>query len=150
MAHSYSEVYIHLIFATKQRERMLHDGIRDEMHRYMTAIIAKRRCRAVIVNSVEDHVHILLDLARTTALADIVEEIKGSSSRLLKSKGADLESFGWQTGYGAFSISPDDVDGVKRYIVNQREHHRSVSFEDEFLAALAEHGVEYDERYLWE
>jgi len=107
-------------------------------------------CAPVLINSVEDHVHLLFDLARTVALSVAVEVVKRSSSKWMKTQGQEFADFAWQAGYGAFAVSESNTDGVRSYIANQRDHHRSRSFQDEFRQFLARHRISYDERYVWD
>jgi putative transposase len=107
-------------------------------------------CQPIIVGGVEDHVHILFALGRTSTLADIVKELKRGSSLWIKTKSAALSDFGWQNGYGAFSIGYSQIETVRTYIQNQKEHHCSASFQDEFRALLKRYKIEFDERYVWD
>ncbi|MHB9134315.1 MAG: IS200/IS605 family transposase [Armatimonadota bacterium] len=150
MSQSLSQLLVHLVFSTKHRVPMLHDDIRDELHAYTIGILRHYESPSIITNSVEDHGHILFSLSKNYALAKIIEEVKKGTSKWLKTKGPSYASFYWQTGYGAFSVSPGDVEEVKRYIANQQEHHRTVSFQDELRALLRQYGIEFDERYLWD
>ncbi len=107
-------------------------------------------CPALIINSVEDHVHVLFILHRTVALSSAVGKLKSSSSKWLKTQSDQLAAFAWQTGFGAFSVSESNVAAVRQYIENQKEYHRKVSFQNELRSFLSKHRVEYDERYLWD
>lgn len=150
MPQSLARIYIHLIFSTKCRVPALHDGIREALHRYMATILMDRGCRVTLINAVEDHIHLLFELGRTVSISSVVEDVKKHSSRWLKPHDAELAEFAWQAGYGAFSVSASEVHSAVRYIADQREHHRRRTFQEEFLAILKEHSVEYDERYLWD
>ena len=149
MSHSLAKVAIHLVFATKYRRRVLADKIRSELHCYMATVLRNLKSPAVVINSVEDHVHILFQLGRTVALSCAVEEVKRTSSRWIKTQGAEFEQFQWQTGYGAFAVSESNVPVVRRYIQRQREHHRRQTFEREYRAFLDRHGIAYDVAQLW-
>jgi putative transposase len=116
----------------------------------MAGVLRDLGCPAVIVNSVEDHVHILFELARTVAVCDAVEEVKKRSSKWLKTQGPDLSAFAWQAGYGAFAVSKSRVDTVREYVARQREHHRTREFQDEYRALLQRHEIGFDERYVWD
>lgn len=124
--------------------------MRESLHRYQAGILANLGCEPVIINSVEDHVHALFELSRTATFATVVEEIKKSSSKWMKTQGPEFALFAWQAGYGAFAVSVSNIDQVCRYIEHQREHHRHLSFQDEFRELLRRHGVSFDERYVWE
>ena len=150
MPQSLAKLHIHLIFSTKNRQRLLSDDIRPEFHAYSATVLANLNCPATIINSVEDHVHILFDLNRTVAVAKAVEDIKKSSSKWLKTRTPELSEFSWQAGYGAFSVSESQVLTVRRYIENQAEHHRTQTFQEEYIAFLEKHGIEHDTQYLWD
>jgi putative transposase len=151
MSQSLSKILVHTVFSTKERRPFLRDmNLRDEMHHYLGGILAKLECQPIIVGGVEDHVHILSALARTCAASDMVKEVKRGSSLWIKTKHPDLRDFGWQSGFGIFSIGFSQVTDVKRYIADQAEHHRSLSFQDEFRTLLKRYEIEYDERYVWD
>lgn len=150
MPQSLARLPIHLIFSTKHGAPLLHDAIREALHRYMAVVLRNLDCPAVLINSVEDHVHILFELARTISVAKAVEEVKKASSKWIKTQGDALKSFAWQAGYGAFAVSSSNVDAVRDYVAGQREHHRKKTFQDEYRAFLARHRVEFDERYIWD
>ena len=126
------------------------DDLRAEMHKYLGGISNNLDCPPIIVGGTDDHVHLLARQARTIALADWVKELKRGSSIWVKTKGQALESFQWQAGYGAFSVSQSQSARVQRYIAGQEEHHRRLSFQDEFRQLLRKHGIEFDERYVWD
>jgi REP element-mobilizing transposase RayT len=107
-------------------------------------------CYPIIINSMDDHVHLLFDLGRTVAISQVVQEVKTSSSKWLKGQNSKLEPFAWQAGYGVFAVSESNVAAVRAYISNQAEHHRTKSFQDEFRAFLAKHGLAFDEKYVWD
>jgi len=150
MPQSLAKILVHLVFSTKHRERVLSDDVREELHRYIAGIPKNHESPAILINSVEDHIHILFSQSRNCSLADLVEEVKKGSSKWLKTKGRAFARFHWQNGYGAFSVSQSNVKQVKEYIQNQQEHHKRQSFQDEFLAFLKRHEIEYDERYVWD
>jgi REP element-mobilizing transposase RayT len=108
------------------------------------------KCPSIITRSVEDHIHILCNLARTITIAKLLETVKSSSSEWVKEQTAGPKNFYWQNGYGAFSVSQSNVAEVKQYIDNQEEHHRKMTFQEEFRLLLRRHNVEYDERYVWD
>jgi REP element-mobilizing transposase RayT len=99
---------------------------------------------------VEDHAHLLFDLARTVSISQVVEDVKKSSSKWIKTQGAEFAAFAWQSGYGAFAVSESNVESVRQYIANQREHHQKKTFQDEYRAFLKRHNVAFDERYVWD
>lgn len=150
MPQSLAQIYIHSIFSTKHRLPILHDDVRESLHRYAATVLQNIECPPVLINSVDDHVHILHELGRSISISDAIQEVKISTSRWLKSQSPRLSDFAWQSGYGAFSVSCSSVDAVRAYIADQREHHRTTTFKDEFLAFLERHDVDYDARYVWD
>ena len=150
MPQSLANVHTHLVFSTKNRHPWLTDDVRPALHAYMATVLANLNSPAKIINSVEDHVHILFNLHRTLALSKAVEQVKSSSSKWIKSQSPTLEKFSWQSGYGAFSVSESNLPEVSHYISQQREHHRTKSFQEEYLAFLQRHNMDYDEQYIWD
>ena len=150
MAQSLAKVYVHLIFSTKNRKPVLADEIREELHKVMGGALNNMGCQSLIVGFVEDHVHVLFMLSRTRSLSDVIGKLKSTSSSWIKSQNPTLANFEWQAGYGAFSVSHSNVESVREYIRNQKEHHKSESFQDEFRRFLIRYEVEYDERYIWD
>ena len=150
MPQSLARLHVHLIFSTKHRERLITDAVRASLHAYMSTVLQNLGCAPVLINSVEDHVHILFELARTVSVSQAVEDVKKSSSKWIKTQGADFVEFAWQAGYGAFAVSESKVPTVREYIARQQEHHRRKSFQEEYRAFLERHGVAFDERYVWD
>ena len=150
MPQSLSSILIHLIFSTKNREPFLTREIEVELYPYMASIFKAMNSPALIINGTSDHVHTLFLLSRVAAIADLVEEVKSESSKWIKTKGRQFRRFYWQSGYGAFSIGQSQVPAVRRYIARQKEHHRRVSFKDEYRKFLKVYEVEFDERYVWD
>jgi REP element-mobilizing transposase RayT len=151
MPQSLANVLVHLIFSTKDRYPFLRDPeLRDEMHRYLSGTSENLDCPPVRVGGTEDHVHFLARLGRSISLADWIKELKRVSSLWIKTKDNSLAAFHWQLGYGAFSVSQSQSATVDQYIANQEEHHLTVSFQEEFRQFLRKHGIEFDERYVWD
>jgi len=150
MPQSLSRLHIHLIFSTKNRERIISDRVRDSLHAYMATVLQNIGCPSVLINSVEDHVHVLFELARTVAVSAAVEEVKKASSKWIKTQGAEFAGFAWQAGYGAFAVSESNVPAVREYIAGQQQHHRKKSFQEEYRAFLERHRGAFDERYVWD
>jgi putative transposase len=150
MPQSLSSILIHLIFSTKNREPFLTCEIDAELYPYMASIFKAMKSPALIINGTSDHIHTLFSLSRVLTIASLVEEVKTESSKWIKTKGKQFRNFHWQSGYGAFSIGQSQVPTVRRYITRQKEHHRRVSFQDEYRKFLNVYGVEYDERYVWD
>ena len=150
MPQSLSSILIHLIFSTKNREPSLSPEIDAELYPYIASIFKAMKSPALIIDGASDHLHTLFSLSRVVTIADLVEGVKTESSKWIKTKGQEFRNFHWQNGYGAFSISQSEVATVKRYIRRQKEHHRRVTFQDEYRRFLAAYEVEYDERYVWD
>ena len=151
MAQSLSRLWTHLIFSTKDRFPFLTDKVlRKEMHAYLAEMLRKHDCETLIVGGVEDHTHSLFALPRTHAIASVVKEVKRTSSGWIKGASGKLSKFHWQGGYAAFSVSQSNLADVIRYIENQEEHHKRLTFQDEYRAFLDAYGIEFDERYVWD
>ena len=150
MPQSLSAILIHLIFSTKHREPFISAEIETELHPYMATVFRGLKSPSLAINGTPDHIHALFALGRVISIAQLVEEVKTTSSKWLKTKGAALRNFHWQNGYGAFSVGQLEVTDVKRYIQSQKEHHRRVTFQDEYRKFLKDYGIEYDERYVWD
>ena len=141
-------MYLHAVFSTKDRIRFLDTPeLQSELHSYLGGVSKKVDCQPLIVGGVEDHVHILAAMGRGVSQADWIKEMKRVSSIWMKERHAN---FGWQSGYGIFSVSVSDIDSIRQYIASQEEHHREVTFQDEFRRLLEEHSLAWDERYVWE
>jgi REP element-mobilizing transposase RayT len=150
MPQSLSRVLVHLVFSTKNREPVLAPPIRAELHPYLAGTLDRIDCPSLRVGGVADHVHLFFGLSRTRTIAEVVEVVKTSSSKWLKTKGAAFGGFHWQAGYGAFSVSQSDADAVVEYIRNQEEHHRKMTFQDEYRRLLERYRIPYDEAYVWD
>jgi len=149
MGHTFTNLLLHVVFSTADRAPMISDAMRQDVHAYLGGILREIHAVPIMIGGTNDHVHLLLRLPGNLALADCMRVLKTNSSRWVKEKWKERESFAWQGGYGAFSVSESSRGTVVRYIQNQVEHHRSMSFQDEFLGLLRRHGVDFDERYLW-
>ena len=151
MPQSLAQIYLHIVFSTKERRPFLQDhSIRNELHHYLGGICNGADCPVLRVGGVADHVHLLCRFGRTITLADLVKELKRSSSLWVKTKSLELADFHWQNGYGAFSVSPAHVEMIRDYIARQEEHHASVTFQDELRRLLTKYNLEWDERYVWD
>jgi len=148
MPQSLAKVLVHLVFSTKNRERLVPRDFLPNLHAYLVGTLANLKSPSLQTGGTPDHVHTLFNLGRTVALSEVVEELKKSSSKWMKTQG--VPTFAWQAGYGAFSVSESQVAAVVRYIQNQEEHHRVVSFQEEVRRFLDEHRIAYDERYIWD
>ena len=149
MPQSLSHIYILLVFSTKNRQPFISESIAPDLYAYIATVFHDEcRSTAKLIGGVEDHIHALFNLSRTWCMADVVEAVKTSTSKWIKTQG--VRQFSWQTGYGAFSVSRSNIEAVEHCIRNQREHHRQQDFKDEFRGLLKKHDVEYDERYVWD
>jgi len=143
MAHTYACNFIHCVFSTKGRRALIPAARTAELYAYLGGIARGESFSLIAAGGTANHVHLLFDLPATCSLAHAVQKLKGSSSRWMG------DGFSWQEGYGAFSVSPSQIEAVKEYIQNQEEHHRKRDFEQEFVALLRNCGVVYDERYVF-
>lgn len=150
MPQSLVQNYLHITFSTKHRQAFITNDIKDELFTYLGGLCKKFECVPIIVGGHSDHVHILCMLSQKIALMKLIEEVKTHSSKWIKTKSPDFSQFYWQNGYGAFSVNPTQVDIVKKYILNQEEHHSKKTFKDEYLTFLKKYKVKYDEKYVWD
>lgn len=150
MPQSLSFLLIHVVVSTKDRAPVLDATVRPALHAYLATVARNADCECYRVGGVSDHVHLAIRLSRTVTTAKLVEELKTSSSKWLKTQSSNLATFAWQRGYGAFSVGPSDLDVLRHYIDTQEEHHRTRTFQEEYRAFLTKYGVEYDERYVWD
>lgn len=150
MASTFTNLNYHIVFATKYRKPNIPKGLQAELHKYTAGIIQAKKGRPLEINGTGDHVHILTGIPPTIAVADMVRDIKANSSKWMNERPDIIDRFAWQSGYSAFTVSRSQCDTVRKYIRNQETHHTKLSFEDEYLALLKRHGIEYDERYVFE
>ncbi len=150
MPQSLSKVYVHITFSTKNRQCLIDDNIKNFLFDYLGGICKGMDCNPLKVGGHHDHIHVICMLSRKIAQMTLLEELKKQSSKWIKTKGQTYSAFYWQNGYGIFSINPTETDLVVDYIMNQEEHHKKVSFQDEYRAFLNKYKVEYDERYVWD
>ena len=148
MPQSLANILVHFIFSTKERRPLIEDGVGAGLHGYMAGILKDLEAPALIINSAPDHVHFLCAMSKNLAACKLVEEVKKSSSKWMKTQG--VPAFAWKNGYGVFSVSQSGADSIWRYIENQQAHHRQTSFQDEFRRFLEKYRVQYDERYVWD
>lgn len=141
---------MHITFSTKNRYPFIDKRIKEELFSYLGGICKNLECNPLIVGGYKDHIHILCLLSRKIALMKLIEELKTHSSKWIKTKGQSYQKFYWQNGYGGFSIHLGQVDVLKDYISTQEEHHKELSFQDEYRVLLKEYDIDYDERYVWD
>jgi len=149
MANSYISLYVHGIFSTKGRQVMITPDLQIRLWAYMGGIARENRMKALAIGGTEDHVHVLLSIPATLAVAKVIQLVKGGSSKWIHDNFANMRQFAWQEGYGAFSINVSLVETTIQYIARQAEHHKKRTFQEEYIEFLNCHGINYDERYVW-
>ena len=150
MGHSYISAHVHCVFSTKDRKRQLTEDLQSRLWAFLGGIARENGMRALIAGGTEDHAHILLSLPATMAVAKAIQLIKGGSSKWIHDTFPQHGGFRWQEGYGAFSIGISQIERTVTYIRSQKEHHRTKTFQEEFVGFLKKHGIGYDDRYLWD
>lgn len=150
MGQSLVQNYIHIIYSTRNRENLISEDIESELFNYLGGVCKELDCNPLKVGGYQNHVHILCNLSKKTALMKLLEQVKSQSSKWIKTKGKEFYNFYWQKGYGAFSVNPTQINQVIDYIVNQKTHHQKMSFQDEYRMFLKKYNIEYDERYIWD
>ena len=149
MSHTFVNALFHCAFSTRGRRQLITAPLQSRLWPFMGGIAREHGMKALAVGGVEDHAHVLLSLPTTVTIAQALQVIKGGSSKWIHDTFPEHRDFAWQEGYGAFSIGVSQVVDTITYIQSQPKHHRKKTFQEEFLAFLKKHGVEYDERYLW-
>ncbi len=150
MAHTHTSILIHAVFSTKQRQPYLNDEVKAELFPYLAGSISRMRGKPVVVNGPRDHVHVLFALPPVLSLSDAMEKLKANSSKWAHNRWAHERAFAWQTGYAAFSVSRSNLVSVRNYIARQEKHHRKMTYQEEVLALLKRHGIEYDPRFAFD
>ena len=150
MPQSLVRNYLHITFSTKNRKPLIKSEIEDELQNYIGGICKSLECYPIKIGGYFDHIHILCLLSQKIALMKLIEEVKSHSSKWIKTKSDEFKNFYWQNGYGAFSVNPTEIDLVEKYIINQHENHRKMTFQEEYRKFLKKYNVEYDERYVWD
>ena len=150
MGQSLSQIYVHITFSTKHREKLIDIDIAQSLFEYIGGICKGLECNPIQVGGHRDHVHVLCQLSKKITQAKLLEEIKKRSSKWIKTKGAQYANFYWQSGYGIFSVKSADLNRVINYIKNQEEHHARKSFQEEYRAFLKSNNIEYNEDYVWD
>jgi putative transposase len=150
MAGTYTKLYYHIVFSTKNRKPLINQPIETELHKYISGIIRNLEGSCIEVNGIPDHLHILAIIPPKISISDALRSIKAGSSKWVHDSKPTLSTFAWQDGYSAFSVSASQVDSVRQYIRDQKAHHKERDFKTELIGLLDKHGIEYDERYLWD
>jgi putative transposase len=149
MANTYTQIHLQLVFAVKYRDAVIDDSWKQELYKYMEGIIENKGHKKLIINGMPDHVHILIGMRPTQSLSDLMQDIKGSSSKWINNKGFCKHKFSWQSGYGAFSYGQSQLNTIIDYIARQEEHHKKRTFLEEYKRFLDLFEIEYDEKYLF-
>lgn len=149
MANTYTQIYIHIVFAVENRINLITDQWREQLHKYITGIIQNHNHKLLAINSMADHIHIFIGMKPIQALSELVQDIKEYSSKWINANKFVMGHFNWQAGYGAFSYSHSHIDSVVKYIQNQKRHHQKKTFRQEYIQFLEKFHVEYDERYIF-
>jgi putative transposase len=149
MANTYTQMHHQFIFAVQNRISLIQSTFKDELYKYITGIIQKNDHKLLVINGMPDHVHIFIGMRPTQSVADLLQDIKGSSSKWINDNKLVPGKFQWQEGYGAFSYSKSHVPAVIKYILNQEIHHKKKTFIEEYIEFLDKFGVEYDKRYIF-
>ena len=150
MSQSLSKLYIHTIFHIKNERIVIRQEDEEELYAYIGGMIKQTSSDPIKIGGTENHVHILANMSKNISLANFLEEIKKNSSRWIKTKDDHYKNFAWQGGYSGYSVSQSKVEVVKKYIERQKEHHKKVTFKEEYLKFLKEYDIDYNENYLWE
>jgi len=150
MSQSLSDIILHIVFSTKERRPWIKLDIEEELYQYICGVCRNIDCPVIKINGVEDHIHVLLQLGKINSISKLISEMKSSSSRWIKTKGDHYRDFAWQGGYGGFSVSRPSLEGAKNYLSSQKEHHKTVTFKEEFVQLLERAQIPYNEKYLWD
>ena len=149
MAGTFSQLYIHIVFAVKGRENLIGNTWKDELHKYIAGIINGKNQKPIIINGMPDHIHCFIGLKPSMAISDLVRDIKNNSSKFINDKKLVRGKFSWQEGYGAFSYSHSHIQNVYNYILNQEDHHKRKTFKEEYLELMKKYEIDYNENYLF-
>ena len=149
MSNTYTQLHIHFVFAVKYRQAIIKPFLEERLHKYITGIVQNNGHKMLAINSASDHLHLFAGLNPKQSISDLMRLVKGDSSEFINMHKLTSRKFNWQDGYGAFSISHTHIDPVVKYILNQKEHHKTKSFREEYLDILKANGVEYDEKYIF-
>ncbi len=150
MSHSHTNILVHAVFSTKDRLNLIHDDLRPRLHEYVGGIARAESCALLAAGGMPDHDHQLLKVHPSKAVSDLIRVIKSRSSGWIHQTFPDLRHFAWQNGHGSFSVSESARDDVCRYLATQTEHHKRMTFQEEYIAFLEKNGIDYDPRYIWD
>ena len=150
MAGTYSQIYIQIVFAVRNRDALIHQTWEERLYKYITGIVQNKEQKMLAINGMPDHIHILIGMKPSCCLSDLVREIKKSSSEFIAENKFCKHAFNWQEGYGAFSYNHSQIDNVVKYILNQKEHHKKIVFQEEYTDFLKKMEIQYDEKFLFD
>lgn len=150
MANTFTQIYIHIVFSVKQRESLIQQNWHEELHKYITGIIQNKGHKLIAINTMPDHIHILIGMKPETSLSELVRDVKANSSKWINEKKFIKAKFHWQEGFGAFSYSHSQLDEVIHYIKEQKEHHKRRTFKEEYITFLKKYDVPYDLQYVFD
>ncbi|MGM0933581.1 MAG: IS200/IS605 family transposase [Bacteroidota bacterium] len=150
MANTYTQIYIHVVFAVKGRQNLISKKWKDELYKYITGIVTNEGQKLIAINGMPDHLHILLGIKPNKNISDLIRDIKANSSRFINTRNWIAGKFEWQTGFGAFSCGHSQLDTVIHYIQEQESHHKKLNFREEYLKFLNTYNIEYNSDYLFE
>jgi putative transposase len=149
VANTYTQIYIHVVFAVEGRQSLIKPEHNDGLQKYIAGIVSAQKQKLIVINNMPDHLHLLVGLRPDSSLSDLVRDVKASSSKFINEKRWVMGRFSWQEGFGAFSTSRSQLGAIIRYIENQQKHHATKSFRDEYISLLEKFGVNYDPRYIF-
>ena len=150
MSNTFSQIYIHVVFAVQNRKALIKPTWEDELFKYITGIVQNKGQKMLAINGTSNHIHFLIGMKPSCCLSDLVREVKKSSNSFVKEKHFTAANFNWQEGFGAFSYSQSHLSAVINYIENQKQHHKKKTFKDEYIALLKAFEIEYNEEYTFE
>jgi putative transposase len=150
MPSTFTNLLYHIVFSTKQREPLIIENLREELYKYIGGIIRGEEGILIEIGGIDDHIHLLVKIKPSISISEMLNKIKANSSKWVNENNKSPRRFQWQEGYAAFTVSESQVPPVREYIQNQEDHHKRISFQDEFIALLEKHGVSYDPRYIWD
>ncbi len=149
MVNTYTQIHLQFVFAVKHRDGIIHSSWKDELYKYITGIVQANKHKLICINGMSDHIHILVGMRPTQSISDLLQDIKGGSSKWINDKKFVRVKFEWQEGYGAFSYSKSQLNEVITYIENQEDHHKLKSFKEEYIDLLEKFEIAYDEKYIF-
>lgn len=148
MANTFTQIYIQFVFAVQDRISLIRSEWKDELYKYITGIVQNNKHKLISINGIPNHIHVFIGYKPHQLIPDLLQDIKGSSSKWINQRGFISGKFKWQEGYGAFSYSHSQIDNVVKYILNQEQHHKKKTFREEYIELLKRFNIPYDERYV--